>query len=47
MRYIAKDFGIEDLDEEMQKILSQPAFNPFGGGWMPGIGEQGEEQNAE
>lgn len=30
-RYIAKDFGVEDIEEERQKIQSQPVRNPFGG----------------
>lgn len=30
-RYIAKDFGVEDLEEERAKIDAQPIRNPFGG----------------
>lgn len=30
-RYIAKDFGVEDIEEERQKIGAQPVRNPFGG----------------
>lgn len=30
-RYLAKDFGVEDIDAEIQKINSQPVLNPFGG----------------
>jgi hypothetical protein len=28
---MAKDFGVEDIDAEIQKINSQPVLNPFGG----------------
>lgn len=30
-RYLAKDFGIEDVEAEIQKINTQPVLNPFGG----------------
>ena len=30
LRFIAKDFGIEDIEEEVAKINAQPIFNPFG-----------------
>lgn len=29
-RWLAKDFGIENLDEELQKIAAEPDLNPFG-----------------
>lgn len=29
-RWVAKDFGIEDIDEELVKIKNQPVINPFG-----------------
>jgi hypothetical protein len=32
-RYVAKDFGVEDIEEERAKIQSQPVRNPFGGGF--------------
>lgn len=28
--YLAKDFGIEDVEEEKRKIAAQPVLNPFG-----------------
>lgn len=28
-KFLAKDFGVEDVEEEIQKILSQPVINPF------------------
>lgn len=31
MKWIAKDFGIEDFEEELAKIAAQPVINPFGG----------------
>lgn len=31
MKWIAKDFGIEDIEEELAKIATQPVINPFGG----------------
>lgn len=31
MRFVAKDFGIEDIEEEQRKIDAQPVINPFGG----------------
>lgn len=30
-RWLAKDFGIENVEEELQKISAQPVINPFGG----------------
>lgn len=30
-RFIAKDFKIENVEEELQKIAAQPVINPFGG----------------
>ncbi len=30
-RYIAKDFGVEDIEVELQKVNTQPVLNPFGG----------------
>ena len=30
LRFIAKDFGIEDIEEEVAKVNAQPIFNPFG-----------------
>lgn len=30
-RWLAKDFGVEDIESEIQKIASQPVINPFGG----------------
>jgi hypothetical protein len=29
-RYVAKDFGVEDIEEERAKIAAQPVRNPFG-----------------
>lgn len=29
-RYVAEDFGVEDIEEEMAKIAAQPVLNPFG-----------------
>jgi hypothetical protein len=31
MKWLAKDFGIEDIEEEKAKIAAQPVINPFGG----------------
>jgi hypothetical protein len=31
MRWVAKDFGIEDIEGELEKIAAQPVLNPFGG----------------
>lgn len=31
MKWIAKDFGIENIEEELAKIAAQPVINPFGG----------------
>jgi hypothetical protein len=31
MKWIAKDFGIENIEEELAKIAAQPVLNPFGG----------------
>ncbi len=33
-KWLAKDFGVEDTEEEMQKIANQPVMNPFGGGFF-------------
>ena len=41
-KYLAKDFNVEDVEEELRKIMAQPILNVFGGGWMPGAG--GEQQ---
>jgi hypothetical protein len=30
-RYVAKDFGVEDIEAERAKIDAQPVINPFGG----------------
>lgn len=30
MRWLAPDFGIEDIDEELAKIAAEPELNPFG-----------------
>lgn len=30
-RWLAKDFGVEDIEEELSKIAKQPIINPFGG----------------
>lgn len=30
-RFVADDFGVEDVDAEHAEIASQPVFNPFGG----------------
>ena len=30
LRYLAKDFNIENIEEEIAKIAEQPVFNPFG-----------------
>jgi len=30
LRFIAKDFGVEDIEEEVSKVNAQPIFNPFG-----------------
>ena len=29
-RYLAEDFGVENVEEEIQKIADQPVINPFG-----------------
>jgi len=31
MKWVAKDFGVEDIEEELAKISAQPVINPFGG----------------
>lgn len=31
LRFIAKDFGIENIEEEVAKVNAQPIINPFGG----------------
>lgn len=30
-KWLAKDFGIEDVEEEVAKVAKQPVINPFGG----------------
>lgn len=30
-RFLAKDFGVEDVEEELKRIEAQPIINPFGG----------------
>lgn len=30
LRWVAEDFGIEDIEEELAKINAQPVLNPFG-----------------
>jgi hypothetical protein len=32
-RYLAKDFGVENVEEEVAKITAQPVINPFAGGF--------------
>jgi hypothetical protein len=32
-KFVAEDFGIEDVDAEQALIAAQPIFNPFGGGF--------------
>jgi 3-deoxy-D-manno-octulosonic-acid transferase len=29
-RWVAKDFGIDNIDEEISKVAAQPVMNPFG-----------------
>jgi hypothetical protein len=43
LKFIAKDFGIDNVEEELQRILEQPQFNTFGSTWAPGLG-QGQEE---
>lgn len=31
MKWLAKDFGVENIEEELAKIAAQPVINPFGG----------------
>lgn len=31
MKWIAKDFGVENIEEELAKVAAQPVINPFGG----------------
>jgi hypothetical protein len=31
MKWLAKDFGVENIEEELAKIAAQPVLNPFGG----------------
>lgn len=31
MKWLAKDFGVENIEEELQKVAAQPVINPFGG----------------
>jgi len=33
LKWIAKDFDVENIEEEVAKIAAQPVFNPFGGGF--------------
>jgi hypothetical protein len=33
MRFIAKDFGVENIEEEAAKVAAQPVINPFAGGF--------------
>lgn len=33
-RWLAPHFHVDDIDEELDKIASQPIMNPFGGGFM-------------
>jgi hypothetical protein len=52
-RYVAQDFGIENVDEELEKISEDPPLNPFGAGAggedgnpMGGLGQENEgEEN--
>ena len=30
-KWVAKDFGVEDIEEEVKKVNEQPNLNPFGG----------------
>ncbi len=30
-KYLAKDFGVEDVEAEIAKVAAQPVINPFGG----------------
>jgi hypothetical protein len=30
LRWVAKDFGIENIEEELSKVAAQPVINPFG-----------------
>jgi len=30
-RFLARDFGVDNVEEEVQKIAAQPVINPFGG----------------
>ena len=30
-RWLAKDFDVEDIEEEVRKVNEQPVINPFGG----------------
>ena len=30
-KWLAKDFGVENIEEEVQKVNDQPVINPFGG----------------
>lgn len=39
LKFIAKDFGIVNIEEELQKILEQPVFNAFGSTWSQGMGQ--------
>lgn len=33
-RWLAKDFDIDDVEAELQRIATQPTLNPFGGGFF-------------
>lgn len=33
LKFVAEDFGVEDIDAEIAEINAQPIFNPFGGGF--------------
>lgn len=33
-KWLAKDFGVEDVEEEIRKVSTQPVINPFGGGFF-------------
>lgn len=45
LKFVAKDFGIDNIEEELQKILEQPIFNQFGSSWSTGgVSEGAPEQ---
>lgn len=31
MKWLAKDFGVENIEEEIERVANQPVINPFGG----------------